>query len=124
MGPKAQNGDFFDITIFYYISVFMKDHLWGLVVKVPGYRSRGPEFYSRRYQIFWELVGLKQGLLNLVSTIEELLRRNSSGSSLERQEYGHRDPFRSPRATLYPEKFGTIFANKRQSLCRYRSLTN
>jgi hypothetical protein len=24
----------------------------GLVVKVPGYRSRGPGFDSRRYQIF------------------------------------------------------------------------
>jgi hypothetical protein len=27
-------------------------HLCGLVVRVPGYRSRDPEFDSRRYQIF------------------------------------------------------------------------
>jgi hypothetical protein len=28
------------------------DRLCGLVVRVPGYRSRGPEFDSGRYQIF------------------------------------------------------------------------
>jgi hypothetical protein len=28
------------------------DRLCGLVVRVPGYRSRGPVFDSRRYQIF------------------------------------------------------------------------
>jgi hypothetical protein len=27
-----------------------------LVVRVPGYRSRGPGFDSRSYQIFWEVV--------------------------------------------------------------------
>jgi hypothetical protein len=39
----------------------------------PGYRSRGPGFDSRCYQIFLEVAGLEQGLLSLVSTIEELL---------------------------------------------------
>jgi hypothetical protein len=43
------------------------------VVRVPGYRSRGPEFDSRRYQIFWEVVGLERGPLSLVRIIEELL---------------------------------------------------
>jgi hypothetical protein len=33
------------------VSVF-KDRLCGLVVRVPGYRSRGSGFDSRRYQIF------------------------------------------------------------------------
>jgi hypothetical protein len=33
-------------------------------------------------------VGLERGPLSLVSTIEELLGRNSSGSSLENREYG------------------------------------
>jgi hypothetical protein len=51
----------------------------GLVVRVPGYRSRGPGFDSRRYQIFWKVVGLEQGPLSLVSTIEELFEWKSSG---------------------------------------------
>jgi hypothetical protein len=40
------------------------------------------------------LVGLERGPLSLVSTIEDLLRRKSSGSGLESQEYGRRDPSR------------------------------
>jgi hypothetical protein len=75
---------------FLLISVFL-DRLCGLVVRVPGYISRGPGFDSRRYQIFWEVVGVKRGPLSLVSTIEELLGRNSSGSGLENREYGHGD---------------------------------
>jgi hypothetical protein len=59
---------------------------------------------SRRYQIFWEAVGLERGPLNLVSTIEELLERKSSRSGLENREYGRRDPSRWPRGTLYPQK--------------------
>jgi hypothetical protein len=78
--------------------------LCGLVVRVPGYRSRGPGFDSRCYQIFWEVVGLEWGPLRLVSTIEELLGRNSSGSSLENREYGSGDPLHWPHDTLYPQK--------------------
>jgi hypothetical protein len=33
-------------------SIFNIDRLYGLVVRVPGYRSRGSGFDSRRYQIF------------------------------------------------------------------------
>jgi hypothetical protein len=61
-------------------------------------------FYFRRYQIFREVVGLEQGPLSLVSTIEELLGRKSSSSGLESREYCHRDPSRWPRGTLYPQK--------------------
>jgi hypothetical protein len=43
------------------------------VVRVPGYRSRGPEFDSRRYQFFIKVVGLEGGQLSLVPIIEELL---------------------------------------------------
>jgi hypothetical protein len=48
---------------------------YGLVVRVPGYRSIGPEFDSGRYQIFWEVVGLERGPLSLVRITEELLER-------------------------------------------------
>jgi hypothetical protein len=64
-------------------------------------RSR---FDSRRCQIFWEIVGLKRGPLSLVSTIEELLERKSSGSDLESREYGCRDLSHWSRRTFYPQK--------------------
>jgi hypothetical protein len=57
-----------------------------------------------RYQIFWEVVGLERGPLSLVSTTEELLGSNSSGSGLEIRENGRRDPLHWPRGTLYPQK--------------------
>jgi hypothetical protein len=49
-------------------------------------------------------VDLERGPLSLVSTIEELLGRNSSDSDLESREYGRRDPLRGPHDTLYPQK--------------------
>jgi hypothetical protein len=41
-----------------------------------------------------KLMGLEWGPLSLVSTTEELLGRNSSGSGLEIREYGRRDSSR------------------------------
>jgi hypothetical protein len=43
------------------------------VVRVLGYRSRGPEFDSRALQK--KVLGLERGPLSLVSTTEELLDR-------------------------------------------------
>jgi hypothetical protein len=45
-------------------------------------------FDSRRYKIFWEVVGLERGPLSLISTIEELLERKIGGSGLENRYYG------------------------------------
>jgi hypothetical protein len=45
----------------------------GLVVRVSGYRSRGPGFHSLRFEMFWEGAGLERGPLSLVRTTEELL---------------------------------------------------
>jgi hypothetical protein len=61
-------------------------------------------FDSRRYQIFREAVGLERGPLSLLSTIEELLGRKSSGSGLQIREYGRGDPSCWPRRTLYQQK--------------------
>jgi hypothetical protein len=48
-------------------------------------------------------MGLERGPLSLVSTIEELLGKNSSGSGLENREYGHSDPSLWKRDTIYPQ---------------------
>jgi hypothetical protein len=61
-------------------------------------------YNSRRYHIFWEIVGLERGPLNLVSTIEELLEWNSSSSGLEIREHCREDPLRWPRDNFYPQK--------------------
>jgi hypothetical protein len=50
------------------------------------------------------VVGLEQSPLSVVSTVEELLGRNSSGSGLENRESGRGDPLWWPRDTLYPQK--------------------
>jgi hypothetical protein len=60
----------------------MSYSLFGLVVRVPGYRLRGPGFGYRLYQIFW-LVAVERVTLSLVSINEELLERKCSGSGLE-----------------------------------------
>jgi hypothetical protein len=51
------------------ILIYCHQHrLCGLVITVPGYRSRGRGFNSRRYQIFRVVVGLERGPLSLVGT--------------------------------------------------------
>jgi hypothetical protein len=66
---------------------------------VPPLRSSGQsswlqiqktEFGSRRYQNFWEVIGLERGPLSLVSTSEKLFERESSGSGLENRDHGRR----------------------------------
>jgi hypothetical protein len=47
---------------------------------------------------------------SLVSTTQELLGGNSSGSGLENRKYDRSDLSRLPRGTLYPAKVGTNFA--------------
>jgi hypothetical protein len=70
---------------------------------------------QRRYQTFWEVVGLERGPLSLVSTFEELLESESSGSGLENWEYGRKDQLLWPRDTLYSQK---LALNTPTSGCR------
>jgi hypothetical protein len=73
-------------------------------------------FDSRRYQIFWEVVGLERGPLSLVKRTEELFERKNSGSGLEHRKYCHRDPSHWPLGTIYPQQLTLT------SLGRYSSL--
>jgi hypothetical protein len=75
-------------------------------------------FDSRYYQIFWAVVGLQRGPLSLVSTIEELLERKSSGSSLENRDTAVEDPPRWLRDTPLSAKVGTNFVDKPLSFGR------
>jgi hypothetical protein len=66
----------------------------GLVVRVPGYRSRDSRFDTRHHQIFW-VVGLEGGPFSRMRITEEVLEWTSSGSG---------DLLRWPHNTLYPQK--------------------
>jgi hypothetical protein len=75
-------------------------------------------FDSQRYKIFWEVVGLEWGSLSLVSTIEELFGRKSSGSGLERRGYGSRDQSRWLRGTLYPQNLAVTSGGRSVGMVR------
>jgi hypothetical protein len=94
------------------MSISTSFRITGLEVRPPLWSSgesswlqiQRSRFDSRRYHIFWEVVGLERSPVSLMSTFEELLERKSSDSGLENREYGRRDPSRWPRGTLYPLK--------------------
>jgi hypothetical protein len=101
------------------------DRLCDPAVRVPDYRSRGFRFNSRRYHIFWEVLGLERGSLSLVSTTEELLGRNSSGSGLEIENTAVGDPPRW-RDSLYPQKLAltsSIGAGRSVGMVRSKTQT-
>jgi hypothetical protein len=63
-------------------SCFLWDTNWISICYVEESR---PPLWSRRYQILCKVVGVERGPFSLLSTIEELLERNSSGFGLERR---------------------------------------
>jgi hypothetical protein len=54
------------------------DRLGGLVVRVSGYRFRGPGFDSRPYDIFWQVEDMERAPLSLVRAIEELINEKTA----------------------------------------------
>jgi hypothetical protein len=84
------------MILFCYNLRFHVDHLCGLVV-------RGPGFDFRRYQIFWEIVGLERGPLSFARIIEELLERKVAAPVLKTEINGRGLSLRWPRDT-YPLK--------------------
>jgi hypothetical protein len=82
--------------------------LCGLVVSVPGYRSRGSGFDSRCYQIFWEIMVVERSPFSLVRTTAELLEWKRCGSGLENPRLtavrircaSHATPFQSQKLAL------------------------
>jgi hypothetical protein len=69
-------------------------------------------------------MGLERGPLSLVSAIEDLLGRESSGPGLEIREYDRRDPPLCPRDNLYPKKLAlTSLINCGRSVGIVRSHT-
>jgi hypothetical protein len=70
-----------NLQIYSYTRIIITAALWSSAQSswLQIHRS-GVDF--RRYQIFWEVVGLERGPLSLVSTAEELLGGKSSGFGL------------------------------------------
>jgi hypothetical protein len=69
-------------------------------------RIKSQQAYCNQYTftVYLRTLSTTVGPLSLVSTIEEILGRKGSGSSLENWEYGRRDPSRWKRGTLYPQE--------------------
>jgi hypothetical protein len=68
-------------------------------------------------------VGLERGPLSLVSTTQELFERKNSGSDLENQDYGHRNPH-ADVTPLHPQKLAlTLLMSGGHSVGIFRSWT-
>jgi hypothetical protein len=108
------------IKYYFILQYFLFDRLCGLVVTVPGYISRDPGLDSRCYQIFLEVVGLKQDPLKLLRITEELLEWKSSGSGSRKSRLTAALTTRHPLST----KVDSNFADMLRLLDRYSSLAD
>jgi hypothetical protein len=89
----------------HYDKYIIFDRLCVIMVTVPCYITRYPGFDSRRYQIFWEVVGVERGPLSLVCITEELLEFKNSGTGSRKPTLtAVWDPLRWPRDNFHPQK--------------------
>jgi hypothetical protein len=92
------------------------------MVRVPGYRSRGPGSFPDATRLSEKQWVWKRGPLSLVSTIEKLLGRKSSGYGVENRDYGRRSLSLWLGNTPLSAKVASNFAGKRRSLGLYSLL--
>jgi hypothetical protein len=90
------------VCCFVCVFVCCVDRLCGLVVGVLGYRSEGSGSIPGTTRK--KNCGSGTGSTQPREYNWEATWQKSSGSCLERREYGSRDPSRWPRSTLYPQK--------------------
>jgi hypothetical protein len=84
--------------------------LTDIVVRLPGCRPRGPEFDSRRCQIFWVAVDLERGPLSTCEDKWGTIWKKSSGSGPENLRLTTvRDPPHWRRDTPLTTNVGTKF---------------
>jgi hypothetical protein len=115
----------FYCSLIHTCSIVEFDRLCGLVVRLPGWRPKGPGFDSRRCQIFWVAVGLKRGPLSPCEDKWGDAWKKSSGSGLENWDYLPWGIRRADHATpLYPQRLALYFANKWRSISWYSSLAD
>jgi hypothetical protein len=100
------------------------DHLCGLVVRVPGYRSRdlGSIHGASRFSEKW---WVRNRLHSALSVELRSYLRTSNDSCLENRDYGRRD-FRRADHTASPlsVKVSINFTDKLWSFSRYSSLAD
>jgi hypothetical protein len=83
------------------MTVYSRERLCGLVVRVPGYRSRCPRI---RFPALPGFVGSSGSRTGPTQPREYNWGINSRGSGLEIQEYNREDPLRWPRDTICPQR--------------------
>jgi hypothetical protein len=105
--------------IYIYVNI---DRLCDLVVNSSWLQIRRPGFDSRHYQE--QSSGSGTGSTQPREYDWGATWLKSSGSCLENQEYGRRNPSRWPRGPLYLQKVGNHFADNRRSLGRYSLLAD